>query len=323
MKRTVIAAVFAVFAAAPEVAVAQGQESVERLWIDLQECLPKRVTGVGRKGINDAPGAATPADWSKTVERMGLVMGRSQGTPVEPYATFYFASFLFNSGEVDAAQALFEALKTQFPAHPLCTAKLAQNGGTMVDQAVEDCKREKAFLERYPRKPTQEPVLNDKRKVVLSFDVGDVEIRFYDNVAPKTVAQFVKHVKEGLYDGTIVGRVEADALLQLGGKETEKGRIVPSDASKGTPPPIPLEINRAAPKLGTVLMMRNLGQPESHGVLFEITLMDYAAKAYQQTVFGEVTKGLDILQAVSRRPRDNFEYPATTVRLKSARVVDG
>lgn len=316
-----VAIVLSAFAAGAAEASAQNEDnSPGRLWIDLEAALPKRVMGVGKVGMRENPNALNAPDWPKTLDPMGLVFGRAQRTPVEPYAMHYLATFNFNAGLVDEAAALFEGIKQQFPDHPLCVVKLGQAGLSAVDEGLADCAKEKDWLKRYPRRVVKEPAINPDMKVVFSFPKGDVVIGLYDNVAPASVAQFVKNVEAGAFAQTIVGRVVPDQSVTLGQKESERGRIVPSDVSKGTLPPIPLEFSKASHLRGAVSMIRNLGQPESHGLLFEVILKDMPELNFQRTVFGKVLSGLEILDQVSRAGRDTNEYPATTVVLKDARV---
>lgn len=292
--------------------------SPAKLWNDLSSALPKRSSGGGKE--RDPRVLMGTVDWQKTTEEMGVLLGRSQSTPVEPYAMYYLATFQFNQGEVEAATGLFSGLKEQFPDHPLVKAKLVDGARSHVDAALEDCKREGDWLKRYPRPTTKSPEIDPSRTVVLSLPKGDVVIGFYSNVAPKHAEQFMKNVKDGVYTNTIVGRVQPDLAVQFGFKETEKGRITPSDPSKGTPPPIPFEFSKASHKRGSVSMMRNLGQPESHGTLFEIYLKEYPAEDFNRTVLGEVISGIEIVEELSRQNRDQFEYPATTTFVKTARV---
>jgi cyclophilin family peptidyl-prolyl cis-trans isomerase len=299
-------------------AVAQ-ENTPAQLWLDLEAVLPKRPLGAGKRGAEVSQN--NPVDWAKSLDAMGNVNGRAQQTPVEPYAMFYLASFNFNAGQIDEAQALFEGIKQLFPTHPLCTVKLAPQTASPVDAALKDCAKEADWQKRYPRARPKEPVINPEMTAVFSFPKGDVVFGFYDNVAPATVAQFVKNVKEGVYTGTIVGRVQPDVAVTLGQKESERGRIVPSDPSKGTVPPIPLEFSKALHTRGAISMVRNLGQPESHGILFEVILKPHEqAHDFSRTVFGRVLSGIEILDAISRMGRDQNEYPASTVTLKDARM---
>ena len=81
-----------------------------------------------------------------------------------------------------------------------------------------------------------------------------------------------------------------------------------------------MEFSKAGHLRGALSMVRNLGQPESHAILFEVLLKDQPELNFQRTVFGKVLSGLEVLDAISRAGRDSNEYPAATVTLRGVRV---
>jgi len=317
-------ATLALVALAAAAAPVRAQEiSPAKLWLELEQTLPKRgPVAAGKEGAR-MPGLTEPVRWPQTLEPLAVYMGRAQGSPVEPYAMYYLATAQFNAGAVEEATALLEALKETFPQHPLNRLKLAQNGArTHVEAALDECRAEAAWVKRYPRPVMAEPAINPDLNVVFTFPQGEVTFGFYDNVAPATVAQFVKNVAEGVYADTIVGRIVAESTVALGHKPAEKGRMIPSERGSSTPP-IPLEVSAAVHERGALSMMRNLGQPESHGVLFEVLLKTDRSMDFTRTVFGRVISGIEVLDAVSRSTPDQYQYPAQNVPVKKAVVLRG
>lgn len=59
-------------------------------------------------------------------------------------------------------------------------------------------------------------------KAIIKTEKGDMTVEFYDNDAPKTVANFLKLAKEGYYDGVTFHRVLEDFVIQ-GGDPTGTG----------------------------------------------------------------------------------------------------
>ena len=59
-------------------------------------------------------------------------------------------------------------------------------------------------------------------KAIIKTEKGDMTVEFYDNDAPKTVANFLKLAKEGYYDGVTFHRVLQDFVIQ-GGDPTGTG----------------------------------------------------------------------------------------------------
>jgi peptidyl-prolyl cis-trans isomerase B (cyclophilin B) len=54
------------------------------------------------------------------------------------------------------------------------------------------------------------------KKAIIKSDKGEMTVEFYENDAPKTVANFIKLSKEGYYDGLTFHRVIPDFVVQGG-----------------------------------------------------------------------------------------------------------
>ena len=138
-------------------------------------------------------------------------------------------------------------------------------------------------------------------KVLLKTNKGDVTLSLDAVNAPKTVANFLQYVKSGHYDGTIFHRVIDNFMIQGGGmtaglKEKSSGAQIENEADNG------LKNER-----GTVAMART-SDPHSATAQFFINVGDndflnHTAKNAQgwgYAVFGKVTDGLDIVDAIRK-----------------------
>lgn len=121
---------------------------------------------------------------------------------------------------------------------------------------------------------------------------GEIVCDLFAKDAPKTVNNFVFLAREKFYDGTVFHRVIADFMIQ-GGDPTGTGRGGPGyrfeDETKGNP-------NKH--KVGT-LSMANAG-PNTNGSQFFITHVVTNWLDGKHTVFGQVTKGQDVVNAVQQ-----------------------
>jgi len=139
-------------------------------------------------------------------------------------------------------------------------------------------------------------------KVVISTDMGDIAIQLDAVHAPATVANFLRYVREGHYDGTIFYRVVPGFVIQAGSWE-------PNLQTRGVHDPIPLEAG--LPNLrGTVAMARG-DTPASATAEFFINLADNAALDHQPSdaanttgyaVFGQVIAGMDVVDKIAAVP---------------------
>lgn len=126
--------------------------------------------------------------------------------------------------------------------------------------------------------------------VTLETNKGSIEITLYPEHAPKTVNNFVFLVKEGFYDGVTFHRVISNFMVQ-GGDPTGTGRGGPGyrfeDEVRGNP---------LKHETG-VLSMANAG-PNTNGSQFFITHSPQPHLDGRHTVFGKVTQGMDVVNAI-------------------------
>lgn len=152
------------------------------------------------------------------------------------------------------------------------------------------------------KKPTPRVTVRDYARTlaVLHTERGDVTIRFFFERAPNHVKNFVDLAGAGFYDGTLFHRVIPGFVLQGGDPLTKdpKNSFVWGNAgatdAKGQPVTLKPEFNDTPHKRGIVSMARSAA-PDSASSQFFIVLKDYPSLDHQYTAFGEVVKGLDVV----------------------------
>jgi cyclophilin family peptidyl-prolyl cis-trans isomerase len=143
--------------------------------------------------------------------------------------------------------------------------------------------------------------------------------------SPITVANFVRYVNDGQYDGTIFHRVIPGFMAQAGG-------YIADYEEKPVRAPIPNESgNGLKNERGTIAMAR-MGQPHSATSQFFINLVDNAAldpspRRWGYTVFGLVVDGLDVLDKIAEIPTGSggpfpSDVPQSTVLIKSMKLIE-
>ena len=163
--------------------------------------------------------------------------------------------------------------------------------------------------------------------IVLHTNFGDISIELDHEKAPKTAANFEKHVREGFYDGVIFHRVIDGFMIQGGGFE-------PGMVSKETGDNIENEAdNGLSNKKGTLAMARTM-DPHSASAQFFInindnTFLDHTAKTTEgwgYAVFGKVVDGLNVvdeIKGVATTMRSGHQdVPAEDVIITSAEIVE-
>ena len=136
---------------------------------------------------------------------------------------------------------------------------------------------------------------------------GAIAFELFDEDAPKTVQNFVKLAQDGFYDGVVFHRVIPDFMIQ-GGDPTGTGRGGPGYTFED-------EINEHKVERGA-LAMANAG-PNTNGSQFFIVTTDAAPWLDgKHTVFGHVTEGMDVVDAISGLPRDARDRPSERVAIE-------
>jgi peptidyl-prolyl cis-trans isomerase B (cyclophilin B) len=164
-------------------------------------------------------------------------------------------------------------------------------------------------------------------QVLLKTNQGDITLTLDALKAPKTVANFLQYVKNGHYDGTIFHRVIDNFMIQGGGmtpgmKEKTSGAQIENEANNG------LKNER-----GTVAMART-SDPHSATAQFFINVNDNDflnhtapnAQGWGYAVFGKVTDGLDVVDAIRKVKTGNTGFhqdvPAEDIVIEKASVLE-
>lgn len=150
--------------------------------------------------------------------------------------------------------------------------------------------------------------------VLVKTKFGEMEIVLFPDLAPKHVESFLKLAKSGFYNGTIFHRIIPGFMIQGGDPLTKD----PSNRSRyGTGGPgynLPAEFNRVAHEKG-ILSAARTADPNSAGSQFFIMADKAPHLDGQYTVFGEIVKGLEVVDTIVNQPRDMKDNPLERIEL--------
>jgi peptidyl-prolyl cis-trans isomerase B (cyclophilin B) len=133
---------------------------------------------------------------------------------------------------------------------------------------------------------------------------GAIELELFEGEAPKTVENFRKLAEDGFYNGVIFHRVIPDFMIQGGDPE--------GTGSGGPGYTFEDEFN-AHPVVRGALAMANAG-PNTNGSQFFIVTADACPWLDgKHTVFGQVTNGMDVVDAISAVETDAADRPHESV----------
>lgn len=146
---------------------------------------------------------------------------------------------------------------------------------------------------------------------VIATDAGDITVRLWADAAPQTVGNFVGLARDGFYDGTIFHRVIPDFMIQGG---------CPEGSGRGTPGYRFADEINARPLVRGVLAMANAGPDTNGSQFFIVTAPATPWLDGKHTGFGEVTDGMDVVDAIERTPTSRGDRPVTEQRVQQVRI---
>jgi len=159
-------------------------------------------------------------------------------------------------------------------------------------------------------------LLLNAKNVVLETNYGNIELKMFEKEAPLAVENFTKLAQKGYYNGTTFHRVIKNFMIQ-GGDPTGTGMGGESIWGKEFK-------NEYSPNLvfdrPYLLAMANRG-PDTNGSQFFITVAPAPWLNGGYTIFGEVVKGQDVVDKISKvatsKPADK---PLKKVVIKKAYI---
>ena len=179
-------------------------------------------------------------------------------------------------------------------------------------------------------------------KAIIKTNKGTIEVQLFEKLAAKTVKNFVELAKKGYYDGVTFHRVIPDFMIQ-GGDPTGTGR----GGERIYGHPFEDEFSEQLFNFNGALSMANAG-PNTNGSQFfivsnehvpanmidQMKMVGYPQEVidhykenggtpwldHRHTVFGQVIKGMDVVQAISKVERDQMDKPKDDVVMEKVTI---
>ena len=151
-------------------------------------------------------------------------------------------------------------------------------------------------------------------RAIIKTKFGEIELKFFPELAPKHVENFIKLAKEGFYNGTIFHRVIPGFMIQ-GGDPNTKDSLKKDTYGQGGPGyTVKAEFSDTPHKRGIVSMAR-ANDPDTAGSQFFIVVEDSRFLDRKYTVFGEVTKGIGVADKIVNVPRNERDLPNDRIEM--------
>ena len=163
--------------------------------------------------------------------------------------------------------------------------------------------------------PVATPQIEKTIDLVIETSMGKIEIELNAELAPISVANFMAYVESGYYNDTIFHRVINNFMVQGGGYDKFMQK-------KTTLPAIKNEAKNGLKNDRGTLAMARTGAVDSATSQFFINhknndFLNHGGRDYGYAVFGKVTKGMDVVDAIARVQTKSGDVPVNPVAIKN------
>lgn len=184
-----------------------------------------------------------------------------------------------------------------------------------VETTVTTIKGEEQMSDKvYSSPPSMSIDLSKSYTALIKTNLGDITVELFQDTAPNTVNNFVSLSKDNYYDNVIFHRVISGFMIQ-GGDPSGTGH-----GDMGKYPGYKFDDELDSPRDYTkgILAMANAG-PNTNGSQFFIMHNDYPLP-YQYTIFGNVTKGLDVVDNIAAMETDDSDKPIKDITILDIQI---
>jgi peptidyl-prolyl cis-trans isomerase A (cyclophilin A)/peptidyl-prolyl cis-trans isomerase B (cyclophilin B) len=160
--------------------------------------------------------------------------------------------------------------------------------------------------------------------ITISTSHGDIVVELFEETAPISSENFRQYASDGYFNDTIFHRVIPNFMIQGGGMTKDMSQ-------KQTRDPIKNEAANGERNLRGTLAMARTSVVDSATSQFFINLkdnsfLDHGDREYGYAVFGRVTDGMDVVDAIAAVPTGNQgghqDVPTDAVTIHSVSVAD-
>lgn len=156
-------------------------------------------------------------------------------------------------------------------------------------------------------------------QITLKTNKGDIKIEMFDELAPNTVANFVKLAGEDFYDGVKFHRVIEGFMIQAGDPLSKNEEDRNRWGTGGPGYQFEDEIHSENRNDVGTISMANAG-PNTNGSQFFINVSDNSFLDTKHTVFGKVVEGYDIVEAISVAEKAPNDQPIEDISIEDVIV---
>lgn len=150
-------------------------------------------------------------------------------------------------------------------------------------------------------------------QAIIHTKFGEITLKFFPEVAPNHIKSFIELTQKGFYNGTTFHRIVPNFVIQ-GGDPNSKNPDRSNHGMGGPGYTLKAEFSNKPHQRGTLSMARS-AHPDSAGSQFFICVAAAPFLDGKYTAFGEVSKGMDVVDQIVSQPRDANDNPIDRIEM--------
>ncbi len=163
---------------------------------------------------------------------------------------------------------------------------------------------------------------NPDRIVVFNTKQGVIKIQLFDKIAPKHVANFVKNVNAGFYDGLTFHRIIPGFMIQGGDPNSKDDDLGNDGFGRPDLEKVPAEFSKLKHERG-ILSAARTNDPNSATTQFFLMHAYNSQLDGQYSIFGQVIEGMDVVDKIAMLKKVQGDNPGKASLIIKATVVEG
>jgi cyclophilin family peptidyl-prolyl cis-trans isomerase len=228
--------------------------------------------------------------------------------------------------DYEGALATIQTLRAEHPDHPLVSTayQVGDEVYTVTDRLQRVAEERQAWEAQHSGLFENPPPPEGSPRVRLTTSAGEIEIALYAERAPEHVENFLKHCREGFYDGTKFHRVVQGFMIQ-GGDPNSREEDPTSWGQGGTDYTLEPEDSGLYHFAGVLSAAKKPTETEESGSQFFLTTDAAHHLDGQHTVYGQVVGGMEIVRTIAQAPvspEGSRDRPLEPVTVEATEVVE-
>ena len=171
---------------------------------------------------------------------------------------------------------------------------------------------------RQQEEPKVLPLKPDDEVAVITAKFGRIIVRFFPNIAPGHVKNFISLARSKFYDETTFHRIIPGFMIQ-GGDPNSRDDDLKNDGIGNGPRRLKAEFSKIPHEKGILSMARSQ-DPNSASCQFFIMVARARHLDGQYSVFGKVEKGLQAVDKIVKLPKIEGDNPGKAAIIKSITI---